>query len=129
MKFLLATHAVIALIKAHPGFQARLKRHQPQDFGIAAIVANEVFYGAHKGSRTTQNLARLAALQFETVDFNRDDARQAGEIRPTLAAAGTPIDPYDVLLAGQALARSLTLITHNTREFERVPGLLGQDWE
>ena len=129
MKFLLDSNAVIALLKGHAGFLARLRRHQPQDFGIPAIVAHELFYGAYKGQRTAENLAQVEALPFEVLDLDREDAREAGELRARLAASGTPIGPYDVLIAGQALARALTLVTHNTREFQRVPGLLTEDWE
>ena len=129
MKFLLDSNAVIALLKGHAGFLARLRRHQPQDFGIPAIVAHELFYGAYKGQRTAENLAQVEALPFEVLDFDREDAREAGELRARLAASGTPIGPYDVLIAGQALARALTLVTHNTREFQRVPGLRTEDWE
>lgn len=129
MKFLLDSNAVIALMKGNPGFLGQLKQHQPKDFGMPAIVVHELFYGAYKGLRIAQNVARVEALQFQIVDFDREDARQAGEIRAKLAAAGTPLGPYDVLIAGQALARTLTLITHNTREFQRVAGLLVEDWE
>ncbi len=129
MRFLLDSNAVIALLKGHSGFLDRLRQHQPRDFGIPAIVAHELFYGAYKGQRTAENLARVDALQFEVLEFDREDARQAGELRAKLAAAGTPIGPYDVLIAGQALARALILVTHNTREFQRVPGLRTQDWE
>jgi tRNA(fMet)-specific endonuclease VapC len=129
VKFLLDSNAVIALMKGNPGFLGRLRQHQPQDFGLPAIVVHELFYGANKGLRIAQNVARVEALQFQTVEFDREDARQAGEIRAKLAAAGTSIGPYDVLIAGQALARALTLITHNTREFQRVPGLVMADWE
>jgi tRNA(fMet)-specific endonuclease VapC len=129
VKFLLDSNAVIALMKGNPGFLAQLRQHQPQDFGLPAIVVHELFYGAYKGVRIAQNVARVEALQFQIVDFDREDARQAGDIRARLAASGTPIGPYDVLIAGQALARGLTLITHNTREFQRVPGLLMEDWE
>ena len=129
MKFLLDSNAVIALLKGHSGFLARLRRHQPGDFGVPAIVAHELFYGAYKGQRRAENLARIDALQFEVLEFDREDARQAGQLRATLAAAGPPIGPYDVLIAGQALARALILVTHNTREFQRVPGLCCEDWE
>jgi tRNA(fMet)-specific endonuclease VapC len=129
VKFLLDSNAVIALMKGHSGFLTRLRQHQPRDFGISAIVAHELFYGAYKGQRTAENLARVDALQFEVLDFDREDARQAGELRALLAAAGTPIGAYDVLIAGQALARGLTLVTHNTGEFQRVPGLRIEDWE
>ena len=129
MKFLLDSNAVIALMKGHSGFLTRLRQHQPQDFAISAIVAHELFYGAYKGQRTAENLARVDALRFQVLDFDREDARQAGELRARLAAAGTSIGSYDVLIAGQALARALTLVTHNTREFQRVPGLRIEDWE
>jgi tRNA(fMet)-specific endonuclease VapC len=129
VKFLLDSNAVIALMKGHSGFLTRLRQHQPRDFGISAIVAHELFYGAYKGQRTAENLARVDALQFEVLDFDREDARQTGELRARLAAAGTPIGSYDVLIAGQALARGLTLVTHNTGEFQRVPELRIEDWE
>ncbi len=56
------------------------------------------------------------------LNFDKEDARQAGEVSAALAAAGTPIGPYDVLIAGQALARGLVLVTHNVSEFSRVGG-------
>jgi tRNA(fMet)-specific endonuclease VapC len=100
MKFLLDTNAVIALLKGHPPFAARLRQHHPQDFGISAIVAHELYYGAFRSRHTAENLARIEDLPLEVSDFDREDARQAGELRAALAAAGTPIGPYDVLIAG-----------------------------
>ncbi|ESJ13366.1 MULTISPECIES: type II toxin-antitoxin system VapC family toxin [Cupriavidus] len=129
MRYLLDSNAVIAIMKGHTGVLSHLRQHQPRDFGIPSIVAHELFYGAYKGQRTAENLARVEALQFEVLDFDREDARHAGELRAMLAAAGTPIGPYDVLIAGQAVARKLTLITHNVREFQRVPGISVEDWE
>lgn len=129
MKYLLDSNAVIAVLKGNPAFLTRMRRHHPRDFGIPAIVAHELFYGAYKGQRTAENLARVEALRFEVLDFDREDARRAGELRAALARTGTPIGPYDVLIAGQALARSLILITRNTRELDRAKGLRVQDWE
>ncbi|QND49339.1 type II toxin-antitoxin system VapC family toxin [Rhizobium lusitanum] len=129
MKYLLDSNAVIALMKSHSGFVAEIRKHKPQDFAIPAIVAHELFYGAYKGQRVVDNLARVDALQFETLDFDREDARKAGEIRAALAIIGTPIGAYDVLIAGQAVARDLILITHNVREFQRVKNLRFEDWE
>ena len=129
MRFLLDSNALIALLKGHEGFLKRLRQYQPQDFGIPAVVVHELYYGAYKGQRTAENLARVAGLQFEVLEFDREDARAAGELRASLALSGAPIGPYDVLIAGQALARALTLVTHNTEEFQRVPGLQIEDWE
>jgi tRNA(fMet)-specific endonuclease VapC len=71
----------------------------------------------------------IDALQFAVIEFDKEDARQAGEVRALLASAGAPIGPYDVLIAGQARARNLILVTHNTEEFGRVPGLRFDDWQ
>ena len=62
------------------------------------------------------------------LSFEREDARLAAVVRNQLAAAGMPIGPYDLLLAATALRRGLVFVTHNTREFERVPGLNLEDW-
>ena len=129
MKYLLDANAVIALLKGHAGFLARLKSQKPLDVGVSSIVAHELFYGAYRSQRVSENLARVEALQFEVLDFDREDARQAGQIRAEMALMGTPIGPYDVLIAGQALARELTLVTHNLREFSRVSNLKVEDWE
>jgi tRNA(fMet)-specific endonuclease VapC len=75
-----------------------------------------------------QNVALIDALQFAVIEFDLEDARQAGGVRAVLAAKGTPIGPYDVLIAGQAMARDMILVTHNTDEFGRVPGLRFEDW-
>ena len=90
---------------------------------------HELFFGAYKSQRMAHNLARVESLQFEVLDLDKEDARHAGDIRAMLAKAGTPIGPYDVLIAGQAKARDLTLITHNTAEFRRVAGLRVEDWQ
>ncbi|NLS02031.1 type II toxin-antitoxin system VapC family toxin [Rhizobium sp. P32RR-XVIII] len=129
MKYLLDANAVIALMKGNDAFLATLRKHSPQDFAISAIVAHNLFYGAYKSLRTSENLARIDALQFQILEFDQDDARKAGEIRAMLNAAGTPIGHYDVLIAGQAVSRDLTLITHNFKEFGRIAGLRIEDWE
>jgi tRNA(fMet)-specific endonuclease VapC len=129
VRFLLDTNAVIALLKGEAGFVARLRRYEPGDFGLSSIVLHELYYGAYKSQRVGANLARIEALRFEIVAFDEQDARRAGEVRAALAAAGTPIGPYDVLIGAQALARGLTLVTRNFGEFARVAGLRVEDWE
>jgi len=129
VKFLLDSNAVIALMKGDANVVAGLRRHRPEDFALPSIVAHELYFGAYKGRAVTENLARVEALQFEVLDFDREDARRSGEVRAALALAGVPIGAYDVLIAGQALARALVLITHNTAEFRRVPGLKLEDWQ
>lgn len=88
---------MIGLLKGHAGLLTKVRRRTPQDFGFPAIVAHELFYGAYKGQR--YNLARIDGLQFELLEFDKEGARSAAEIRAGLAAAGTPIGSYDVLIA------------------------------
>ena len=129
MSYLLDTNVVITLLNnASSKLARRARREKPSEVAISAIVVHELFYGAFKSVRSTQNVALIDALQFAVIEFDREDARQAGEIRALLASAGKPIGPYDVLIAGQARARNLTLVTNNKDEFRRVPGLRIADW-
>ena len=130
MTHLLDANAVIGLLNDPSSLLAqRARRHKPRDIGISAIVAHELYYGAFKSQRAARNAALVDALQFEIVEFDHEDARHAGEVRALLALRGTPIGPYDVLIAGQAKARDVILVTHNTTECGRVPGLRIEDWE
>src|SRR5438094_7463823 len=105
MPYLLDTNAVIALTNnTRSALSRRVRQLATEDVAISAIVMQEIYYGAYKSGRQSQNLAVADALQFEVIAFNQDDARQAGEIRAYLIAQGTPIGPFDVLIAGQAVA-------------------------
>jgi tRNA(fMet)-specific endonuclease VapC len=129
-RYLLDTNAIIALLNDTTSKAAqRARRERPIDIAIPAIVAHELFYGAFKSQRAAHNAALVDALQFAVLEFDKEDARHAGAVRALLASVGTPIGPYDVLIAGQAVARNLILITHNTQEFGRVPGLRYEDWQ
>jgi tRNA(fMet)-specific endonuclease VapC len=99
--------------------------------GISAIVLFEMWYGIKKSARPQQNAGNLAdflALDVIRWPFEAEDAEEAGEIRAALTRAGTPIGPYDILIAAQARRRNATLVTANHREFSRVPGLKVEDW-
>src|SRR4029077_2282164 len=120
---------VIALLNDRDSRPARrLRRHKPGDIAISAIVAHELYYGAFKSARPTQNVAFIDNLRFPILEFDSEDARDAGELRAWLALRGTLIGPYDMLIAGQARARNLVLATRNPGEFRRVPGLKIEDW-
>ncbi len=98
---------------------------------ISSIVVFELSFGAGRSSREQYNKNRLADFlsgDIETLHFDDEDAFLAGSLRAKLANAGTPIGLYDILIAGQALRHGATLVTANTREFARVPGLKVEDW-
>ena len=129
MRYLLDTNACIALLnKTSPPLGKRLRCHAPAEIGLPSVVAFELYYGAFRSRRTERNLGLLDRLAFEIVPLEAADARMAGEIRSRLEAAGRPIGPYDLLIAGQARARGLVLVTANSREFDRVEGLDCEDW-
>lgn len=129
MRFSLDTNAVIALMKGHPEVIGRIRQHGVDACGLSAIVLHELHYGVRRSERVAENLVRVEALPFAALDFNRDDAAAAAGIRLHLQQQGTPVGVFDLMIAAQALARDLTLVTHNTREFQRIPGLRVVDWQ
>jgi tRNA(fMet)-specific endonuclease VapC len=129
MAYLLDSNAIIHTLNQLDGQVATAAmRHPDEDVVTSSVVMHELYFGAYKSAKLERNLAMLETIRFPVLEFDRQDAQEAGRIRVLLRAVGTPIGPYDVLIAGQALRRGLTLVTANFREFERVPGLLCEDW-
>ncbi|MEI6415406.1 MAG: type II toxin-antitoxin system VapC family toxin [Pseudomonadota bacterium] len=97
---------------------------------LCAPVKAELWYGACKSQRIAENQASLIRLfdDFPSLPFDDEAALRLGDIRAQLARRGTPIGPYDLQIAAIAVAHGLTVVTHNTREFSRVPGLMLEDW-
>ncbi len=98
---------------------------------LCDVVKAELYYGAYKSAKQTENLARLERLFSiaHSLPFDAKAARCFGEIRTILERKGTPIGAYDMQIAAIALANHLTLVTHNTKEFSRIPNLTLEDWE
>jgi tRNA(fMet)-specific endonuclease VapC len=117
------------MLQAAPnGVKERIQRHAPKDILISTVVMFELYYGAYRSQRVQRNLELLERIQLPKLEFDASDATAAGEIRANLATNGTPIGPYDVLIAAQAYSRGITLVTGNRKEFSRVPGLVIEDW-
>ena len=134
MNYLLDTNAVIALLKDQPpNVRNRLRRlvRRGVSIAVSTIVLYELWYGVARSQRRRENAERLRVFLSGNIDvarFDEDDAVTAGDLRVALEAAGTPIGPYDLLIAAQALRSSATLVTANVSEFARVRGLDWQDW-
>ena len=132
--FLLDTNvAIAALNETDITLAARLDGEFAKGTAIAmsSIVLFELEFGAAKSARPAQNRIRLAkflTLPFIRAPFEPEDAQHAGAIRAVLARAGTPIRPYDLLIAAQARRLGATLVMANRREFDRVGGLSVEDW-
>lgn len=134
MNYLLDTNACIALMNGIPS-AVRIRfgqavRARSQVY-LSSVIAFELWYGIAKSARVEVNTERFKALLSSSVlalQFDNDDAQAAGSIRAALEAMGKPIGGYDYLIAGQAIARQLTLVTANVSEFSRVKGLSWEDW-
>jgi tRNA(fMet)-specific endonuclease VapC len=134
MSYLLDTNTIVALLRNKPaGVRDRYREAQAAGdyLALSSVVLFELWYGVANSSQVQENTERLRVLlsgDVDLLDFDDEDARAAGQIRATLEKAGTPIGAYDLLIAGQALRRELTVVTANTSEFSRVAGLSWQDW-
>jgi tRNA(fMet)-specific endonuclease VapC len=109
----------------------RIQQTDASDIAVCSIVKAELFYGAWRSQHPERNLARQQQFLnlFLSLPFDDEAAMVYGRIRANLAAQGTPIGSNDVQIAAIALANDLTLVTHNTGEFNCVSGLRLEDWE
>lgn len=130
----LDTNVAIALLnKRQPQVRARFDAAQATTaLGMSVIVYHELMYGAAKSERKQSNQDKLAVFiaggNFTILAFAEEDAREAADIRAHLKLQGEPIGAYEVLIAAQARRTGAALVTANTAEFERVPGLIVIDW-
>ncbi len=134
MIYLLDSNAWIAYLRQNsPQLVQRFLRADPAEIAFCSVVLAELLYGARHSASNKQsaNLALVARLQqrFVSLPFDDSAAAEYGKIRAHLAAQGTLIGPNDLMIASIALASGLILVTHNTREFGRVPGLKLEDWQ
>lgn len=131
-EFLLDTNVCINYLKgSHLSILQKLSAIPRHQVVLCDIVKLELYYGAYKSANVEKNLAVLDKLfnTFENLPFDDRAVIKCAQIRAQLAAKGTPIGPYDLQIAAIALVNDLILVTHNTREFSRIEGLVIEDWE
>lgn len=127
---MLDTNIVIYTLKNRPaGVRETFKSHSGQ-MAISAVTLGELIYGAERSSQAERNLNDIEGMtaRLEVLPFNELAALHFGQVRAELAQAGTPIGPYDQMIAGHSRALGLVLVTNNVGEFERVPGLRLENW-
>ncbi|AUY35532.1 MULTISPECIES: type II toxin-antitoxin system tRNA(fMet)-specific endonuclease VapC [Pseudomonas] len=130
LRYMLDTNICIFTIKNKPQVvREAFNRHHGQ-LAISTVTLMELIYGAEKSAAPERNLAIVEgfAARLDVLDYDIQGAAHTAQLRAELAKAGTPIGPYDRMIAGHARARGLTLVTNNLREFQRVPGLRVEDW-
>jgi tRNA(fMet)-specific endonuclease VapC len=132
MRYLLDTNVCVMYLNGRSSaIRDRLVSTPIEDMAVCSVVKAELFYGAMRSNNPTRTLERQQDFleRFVSLPFGDEAALLFGQIRASLASAGTPIGAYDLQIAAIALTNNLILVTHNTREFERVNGLQLEDWE
>lgn len=131
MRYLLDTNTCISAMRNEAAVVERMSTASPEDCAVSTITSYELFTRVEKCSEPAKEGAKLASLlrNVHTLPFDSVAASEAARIRADLESRGCPIGPYDVLLAGHAMAAGLILVTANTAEFSRVPGLTVENWK
>jgi tRNA(fMet)-specific endonuclease VapC len=130
MKYLLDTDHCIALVKKSDALIGRLREHPPSRVRASSITMGELHFGATKSKHPDIAAANIRHIlkTLVVVPFDEAAAQAYGPIRAALEHRGSPIGPLDTLIAAHAAALGWTLVTHNVREFKRVPNLIIEDW-
>ena len=130
MTRLLDTDTCIGVLRQRPGMVARLSQFSPNDCAVSEVTVYELFCGVEKAQHSAQErqkVERFLSVILE-LPLDRAAAESAARVRIDLERTGTPIGPYDLLIAGHALASNLTLVTNNVGEFQRVASLKLESW-
>lgn len=130
LKYLLDTNIVIYVIKRRPIEVMGVFNDNAGRMAISAITLSELFHGADKSAQVAQNLAIVEefASLLEVLPYGAKASQHYGAIRAALERTGRPIGVSDLHIAAHARSEGLTLVTNNLAEFERVPGLLTENW-
>jgi len=132
MTYLLDSDTCITHLRPRGKHQVstRIGATSPSQIALPCIVVSELLYGAwrHPQRARAMVLAEDFCAKFKAVAFDESAARLHAQIRAELETINGRIGPYDSIIAAMAVANHLTLVTHNTREFGRVPGLKIEDW-
>lgn len=128
--YILDTNTLIYFFKGIGNVADKLLAASPKDIGIPAVVIYELEYGIARSTSPKKRMKQLEELfsLVEVLPFGNEEAKTSATIRASLEKKGTPIGPYDVLIAGTALSKQGILVTSNTKEFSRVSRLKIIDW-
>lgn len=130
MTYVLDTNTCIYALKLQGRVVERMQGHLPDEIAITIITLAELWFGAQKSVRRSAVRREIDAFlePFDVLPFDREAADTYARVRFDLERVGRPIGERDLLIASIALARDMTVVTHNLGEFTRVPGLKTEDW-
>jgi tRNA(fMet)-specific endonuclease VapC len=130
LKYLLDTNIAIYVIKRRPIEVMGRFNENTGRMAISSITLSELYHGAEKSAKVSQNLAVVEDFvsRLDVLPYSAKASLHYGAIRTALEKAGRPIGVNDLHIAAHARSEGLTLVTNNLSEFERVPGLLTENW-
>jgi tRNA(fMet)-specific endonuclease VapC len=130
MYFLDTNICAYFMSRKYPSVTAQFKAHEPQDLCVSALVAGELAYGVELSTRLESNRKSLDAFLslLQIVPWDDQAMWHFGQQKARLKRAGAKIGEIDLLIGCQALALGATMVTNNTREFERIEGLKLENW-
>lgn len=129
MRYLLDTTVLISMIKDQHGARRRIEKSGFENCAVSEITLGELIYGAYKGGYERHiGEADFVKNTFKILPIG-NSLDTYGRLRAELEAKGTVLDSFDLLIASTAIDANLTLVTHNTRHFERISDLKLTDWE
>lgn len=131
MKYLLDTCTISHFVKGQANILTRLTECSPELISISTITVMEIEYGLKlnlERARLINSIIETLLSKVNILPFQRRDAEVAGNLRAELKKLGTPIGPFDSLIAAQAISHGLILVTQNIKEFDRVSALMIEDW-
>ena len=129
MSWLLDTDTVSFALRGQGDVAARLREHRPSELAISSITAAELRYGAsRRNSRRLHRLIDRFVAGIAVAPFDEHAAARYGRLAASLVSGGRQIGAFDTMIAAHALALGATLVSHNTRHFDRVRGLKREDW-
>ena len=132
MKYLLDTNTCIQYLRGkNASILAHFAARMPVEIAVSSVVVAELRYGAERANSPAAEHVKVDSFvaQYTSLPFDDQAAARFGRVRADLHSRGLAIGPYDTMIAAIALVHGLTLVTNNTREFSRVPGLTLVDWE
>ena len=130
LKYMLDTNIAIYTIKNKPAeVREAFKAHDGQ-MCISSITLMELIYGAEASVAAARNLRDIEGFvgRLDVLPYDNEAATHTGQLRAELKKIGRPIGPYDEMIAGHARSKGLIVVTHNTRQFENVPGIRLENW-
>lgn len=129
--FLLDTNFCIHFIRGKAWARLALSKVQVPDVAVSAVTVGELFEGAHRSDQTAKEIKKAEAFlaPIDVLPFGREEAKVWGQVEANLRKQGKPIEAEDSIIAATAIKNGLTLVTGNTKHFDRISGLKIVDWE